>query len=228
MHAKLPTEEGGLLVNVLKELGDQIAKLNMGAAEQKSVSAETLADISPEDPITFPQRRADSLVALSEHYFASCTDSTVSSLTSSKAAERCQLVLHVRDDVSSSAPNTNLGGRWLLPDAARLACDAGLLVVKEDSAGKAVHFRERLCFSTVDRYFDSPFSRSKDFVIAANPAKFTCACCDFSELEKCLADDVSEAITATTAVTKWTGEIMDLSMAVDRLLWASGGRAGLG
>jgi hypothetical protein len=37
--------------------------------------------------------------------------------------------------------------------------------------GKAVHFRERLCFSTVDRYFDSPFSRSKNFVIAANPAQ---------------------------------------------------------
>jgi hypothetical protein len=317
IQAKLPAEEGGLLVKVLKELGDQFAESATQSEDEKSVPAGTETfqpneDIAGNsvilDKLTFPQRRADALVALSEHYLASCTDSAVPSLTSLKAAERCQLVLHVRDDVSDSASNTNLDGRWLLPGAARrLACDASLLVVKEDSAGnvlnigrksriippamsralgfrdggcqfpgccesryveghhikhwadggdtkldnlvtlcryhhrelhrgafflsvkpsnmgKAVHFRERLCFSTVDRYFDSPFSRSKDFVIAANPAKFTCACCDFSEFEKRLADDVSETITAQTAVTKWTGERMDLSMAVDGLLWASGGR----
>lgn len=63
IHAKLPAEEGGLLVKVLKELGDQVANLNMGAAEQKSVSAETLSYISPADPITFPQRRADALAS---------------------------------------------------------------------------------------------------------------------------------------------------------------------
>jgi hypothetical protein len=98
--------------------------------------------------------------------------------------------------------------------------------------GKAMHFRERLCFSTMDDYLNSPINRfvklgSSKHVIAANPVKFTCACCDFSELEKRLADDVSDVITATTAVTKWTGERMDLSMAVDGLLWESGGRAGL-
>ncbi len=307
ISAKLPAEEGGVLVKVLKELGDQVANLNMGAAEQKSVSAETFCDISPADPITFPQRRADALVALSEHYLASCTDSSVSSLSSLKAAERCQLVLHVRDTKNADS-NVNLDGRWLLPDAARrLACDAGLLVVKEDGAGnvldigrksrvipaamsraleirdggcqfpgccesryveghhikhwadggetkldnlvtlcryhhrelhrgafflslkpqsinskrgEVVRFAERLCFSTVDRYFDSPFSRSKDLVIAANPAKFTCACCDFSQFEKTFNEEVSEPITEKTAVTKWLGESMDLSMAVDGLLYA--------
>jgi len=307
INAKLPAEEGGVLVKVLKALGDQVANLNMGAAEQKSVSAETFCDISPANPITFPQRRADALVALSEHYLASCTDSSLPSLTSLKAAERCQLVLHVSDTKNADS-NVNLDGRWLLPDAARrLACDAGLLVVKEDGAGnvldigrksrvipsamsraleirdggcqfpgccesryveghhikhwadggetkldnlvtlcryhhrelhrgafflslkpqaihskqgKVVRFAERLCFSTVDRHFVSPFSRSKDFEIAANPAKFTCACCDFSELEKTLNEEVSEPITKKTAVTKWLGERMDLSMAVDGLIFA--------
>lgn len=57
-------------------------------------------------------------------------------------------------------------------------------------------------------------------MIAANPAEFTCACCDFSELEKRLAEDVSEVITVQTVVTKWTGEGIELSMAVDGLLWA--------
>ncbi|MBL4797915.1 MAG: HNH endonuclease [Oleispira sp.] len=244
-----------------------------------------------------------------------------SNLFAAKAADRCQLVLHVQAGDGANHQDTNsdanLGGRWLLPDAARrLACDAGLLVVREDSAGnvldigrrsriipiamsralairdggcqfpgccenryveghhikhwadggetkldnlvtlcryhhrelhrgafflsvnpisskeqgggKAVHFRERLCFSTVDRYFNSPINRTEDFVIAANPAEFTCACCGFAELEKRLEEDVSEVITATTAVTKWSGESMDLSMVIAGLLWSEGGRAGLG
>ena len=334
INAKLPAEEGSLLVKVLKELGDQIAdsakskekSLSMGAAELKSVSAETRdyenVSFIP-DTITFPQCRADALVALSEHYLASLTDSSVPTRSSLKAAERCQLVLHVHSGGESS-PNldASLEGRWLLPSAAkRLACDASLLVVKEDSAGnvldvgrrsriipaamsralgvrdggcqfpgccesryveghhikhwadggetkldnlvtlckyhhrelhkgtfylslkpesvesisakeqggKAVRFAERLCFSKVDRYFDSPFNCSKDFVIAANPAKFTCACCDFSELEKTLAEDVSEPITANTAVTKWAGETLDLGRAIEGLLNASKGSGpGLG
>jgi len=53
-------------------------------------------------------------------------------------------------------------------------------------------------------------------VIAANPAKFTCACCDFSELEKALPNAINEK----TAVTKWLGESMDLGMAIDGLLHA--------
>ena len=98
---------------------------------------------------------------------------------------------------------------------------------------KAAHFRERLCFSTMEDDLNSPINcfaktGSPKHVIAPNPATFTCACCDFSEFEKRLADDVSEVITAQTAVTKWTGERMDLNMAMDGLLWASYGRAGLG
>ena len=330
IHAKLPAEEGGLLVKVLNELGDQFADsadvidyAHLKSA--KSVSAETFSPDSDgysykPDKLSFPQRRADALVALSEHYLASNKD-TSSNLFAAKAADRCQLVLHVQAGDGANQQDTNLdanlGGRWLLPDAARrLACDAGLLVVREDSAGnvldigrrsriipiamsralairdggcqfpgccenryieghhikhwadggetkldnlvtlcryhhrelhrgayflsvnpvsskeqgdgKAVHFRERLCFSTVDRYFDSPINRTEDFVIAANPAEFTCACCGFSELEKRLEEDVSEVITATTAVTKWSGESMDLSMVIAGLLWSEGGRAGLG
>ncbi|MBL4799113.1 MAG: DUF222 domain-containing protein [Oleispira sp.] len=329
IQAKLPAEEGSLLVKVLKELGDQIAyptaaeepSLSMGAAEAKSVTAVTPSNETTSfipDKLTFPQRRADALVALTEHYLASSTASSVPSLkptlSSLKAAERCQLVLHVHagDDSNLSANlDASLEGRWLLPEAAkRLACDASLLVVKEDSAGnildigrktriippaisraldirdggcqfpgccesryveghhikhwadggetkldnlvtlckyhhrelhkgafylclkpeqlrsgvsklessKPERFADRLCFSKVDRYFDSPLNRSKDFVIATNPAKFTCACHSFSELEKTLNGELSEPITEKTAVTKWTGERMDLSMTIDGLM----------
>jgi hypothetical protein len=53
--------------------------------------------------------------------------------------------------------------------------------IKQTAASKPQRFAQRLCFSKVDRYFDAPFNRlssdkEKDFVIAANPAKFTCAC----------------------------------------------------
>jgi len=86
---------------------------------------------------------------------------------------------------------------------------------------KQVRFAERLCFSKVDRYFDSPFSRTDDYVIAANPAKFTCACCDSSDssdLSKTLPRLIYNSIDEKTAVTKWAGEGMDLGMAVDGLL----------
>ena len=86
---------------------------------------------------------------------------------------------------------------------------------------KPMRFVERLCFSKVNRYFDSPFNRSEDFVIAANPAKFSCARCDFSELEKNLPSGIDEK----TAVTKWDGEAMDLGMAVDGL-WSAGKKGG--
>jgi hypothetical protein len=80
-------------------------------------------------------------------------------------------------------------------------------------------FADRLCFSKVDRYFDAPFNRSDKFVIAANPAKFTCACCDSSVLEKALPPAIYQSINATTAVTGWLGESMDLSMAIDGLIY---------
>jgi len=330
VQARLPDEEGSLLIKVLEELSSQIvdtaavsdeASLVMGAAEEKCVTAEASSKKSVSfipDKLSFSQRRADALVALSEQYLASLNRSEGASL---KAAERCQLVMHVHScsnsgDGSSSNLNASLGanldGRWLMPDAARrLACDASLLVVKEDSAGNVLdigrktriippamsralairdggccqfpgccesryteghhikhwadggdtkldnlvtlckyhhrelhkgafylclkpeslthtqsepeRFADRLCFSKVDRYFDSPFNRSKDFVIAANPAKFTCACHSFSELEKTLDDELSEPITEKTAVTKWAGERMDLGMTIEGLLNASKG-----
>jgi hypothetical protein len=90
------------------------------------------------------------------------------------------------------------------------------LSLKPESTSK--RFVERLCFSKVDRYFDSPYNRSEDYVIAANPAKFTCACCDPSDLSKTLPRLIYNSIDEKTAVTKWAGEGMDLGMAVDGLL----------
>ncbi|MBQ0730742.1 MAG: DUF222 domain-containing protein [Oleispira antarctica] len=337
IKARLPAEEGALVAKALQALGDSIAdakkrEVDDESAENndKNVSAETEMETfsfgslieneeeKEEEKLTFPQRRADALVAMTEHYLASGSDGS-QGLSSLKGAERCQLVMHVRADSHNIGVNNDasLDGRWLLPNAARrLACDASLLVVHEDNVGnvldigrktrvippamarvlairdsgccqfpgccetryteghhirhwadggetkldnlvtlcryhhrelhtgsfflslkpethilaakefkddKPVRFVERLCFSKVDCYFDAPFKRSEDFVIAANPAKFTCACCDESKFEEALPSAIDEK----TAVTKWTGESMDVGMAIDGLL-SAGSRWGNG
>ena len=311
IKAKLPQEEGGLIAKALTELGDRIAdsKNRADAAEdieaEKSVSAETETFTldKQEEQITFPQRRADALIAMTEHYLAN------PDFESLKGAERCQLIMHIRASTHTGSSNAcvsndaSLDGRWLLPNAARrLACDASLLVVQEDEVGnvldigrktriippamaralsirdggcqfpgccesryveghhikhwadggetkldnlvtlcryhhrelhkgsfflslkpdletdKPVRFAERLCFSKVDRYFDAPYNRTEDYVIAANPAKFTCACCDPPELGKTIPRLIYDSIDKNTAITKWTGESMDVGMAIDGLL----------
>jgi hypothetical protein len=335
IKARLPAEEGALVAKALQELGDSIADSKKADVEneaaensEKDVSAETKMEIfsfgslaeKEEEKLTFPQRRADALVAIAEHYLASGLGGS-HGLSSLKGAERCQLVLHVRAGSSLDSDAANLDGRWLIPNAARrLACDASLLVVQEDEVGnvldigrktriippamaralatrdggcqfpgccesryteghhikhwadggetkldnlvtlcryhhrelhkgsfflsvkpeshvlaakkskddKPVRFVKRLCFSKVDRYFDSPFNRSEDFVIAANPAKFTCACCEPSDLSKTLPKLIYNSIDEKTAVTKWEGEGMDIGMAIDGLLSATNRKIGGG
>jgi len=106
--------------------------------------------------------------------------------------------------------------------------ESHVLATKSPNDDKPVRFAERLCFSKVDRYFDAPFNRSEDYVIAANPAKFTCACCDSTDLGKALPRLIYNVIDEKTAVTKWTGERMDLGMAIDGLLNATNRKRGEG
>jgi hypothetical protein len=158
IKAKLPAEEGALLVKVLKELGDRLAAndnavgtldVNKSDDEKsdeektKNVSAETFSSYKNNDlekdkllkkePLTFPQRRADALVMMAEGYVAQSGEAL-----GLKGHERCQLVLHVQKG------HDDLDGRWLLPDAARrLACDASLLVVEQDEVGNVLDIGRR-------------------------------------------------------------------------------------
>jgi hypothetical protein len=149
IKAKLPAEAGGLLVKVIKELGDQLAAAENAAEQEKGekVAADAFSEYKKDDslnekllkePLTFPQRRADALVMLAE------------GAGSLKGHERCQLLLHVhtghvhQDGLGSTALDSNLDGRWLLPDAARrLACDASLLVVEQDDVGNVLNIGRR-------------------------------------------------------------------------------------
>ena len=302
IQATLPAEEGGILVKVLKELGDRlVAEASQETEDEKQLSIEPEPEIVTA-VTSFPQQRADALVAIAEHYLATGSGGAVNL----KASERCQLIMHVHSGADAGSLHAGLGanldGQWLAPDAARrLACDASLRLVTEDEQGNVLdigrrsrvissamsraltirdggcqfpgccesryvdghhikhwadggetkldnlvtlcryhhrelhkgnyflcvkpethtlqRFADRLCFSKVDPYFDAPFNRSDKFVIAPNPAKFTCACCDSSVLEKALLPSIYRSINATTAVTGWLGEQMDLSMAIDGLIY---------
>ena len=61
IQATLPAEEGGLLVKVLKDLGDRLVT----EEKQLSIEPEIVTEVT-----SFPQRRADALVAIAEHYLA--------------------------------------------------------------------------------------------------------------------------------------------------------------
>jgi hypothetical protein len=165
IKAKLPAEEGALVVKVLKELGDRLAAndnavgtldVNKSDDEKsddeksdeektKNVSAETFSSYKNNDlekdkllkePLTFPQRRADALVMMVEGFVSQSGEAL-----GLKGHERCQLVLHVQKDANS---RHDLDGRWLLPDAARrLACDASLLVVEKDEVGNVLDIGRR-------------------------------------------------------------------------------------
>jgi len=277
IHAKLPPEEGSLVAKTLKELGDKLAETEIQAeaqseqkdnTEPKNVSAETFSLNKTEEKLTFPQRRADALIALSEHYLATVhnasantpTNASTNTLTALKSAERCQLILHIQAGDQNRHP-ANLDGQWLTPSAARrMACDAGLLIVEEDhhikhwadggetkldnlvtlcryhhrelhkgsfylslkpaatNSDKPTRFAQRLCFSKIEQYWNAPFNRTADFIIAPSPAEFTCAHSNSHELKDAIPEEIYQTINEKTAVTKWAGERMDLSMAIDGLL----------
>jgi hypothetical protein len=314
IHAKLPAEEGSLVAKTLKELGDKLAETETeqkDKTEPKNVSAETFSRNQTEEKLTFPQRRADALIALSEHYLATVqsasTNASTNSLTALKSAERCQLILHIQAGSLNQSPQ-HLDSQWLPPSTARrMACDAGLLIVEEDEAGnvlnigrksriipaamaralairdngcqfpgccetryteghhikhwadggetkldnlvtlcryhhrelhkgsfyltlkpsihstvaktdKPIRFAQRLCFSKVEKYWKAPFNQKADTIIANNPAEFTCAHCKSHELKDAIPEEIYKTINEKTAVTKWAGERMDMSMAIDGLL----------
>lgn len=89
IQATLPAEEGGLLIKVLKELGDRLVvepSLEIKSEKQLSIEPKIVTEVT-----SFPQRRADALVAIAEHYLATGSGDAVNL----KASDRCQLIMHV-------------------------------------------------------------------------------------------------------------------------------------
>ena len=146
-------------VRVSPELhtGDSCSGSSPGETSEK-LSAETLSDhlvyARAEEKIsaeTFSQHmnqvRADALVSVMEHFLATGPD--YPGLQSLKGSERCQVVLHVdvntlreqRSGVCCTHGRAHFEDKpWLSPATARrLSCDASLVTVLEDGAGKVLN-----------------------------------------------------------------------------------------
>ena len=134
IHAKLPAEVGALVVKAIEAIVQRQKTLD----ETENVSAET----------SFPQKRADALSQMAEHYIATATnDSGTKSLAGN---QKCQIMLHVDLDTlqgkhSSGHPCCNTDNEhWISPDVVRqLACDASLTTVLEDNKGKVLNIGRR-------------------------------------------------------------------------------------
>ncbi|MFN2328263.1 MAG: DUF222 domain-containing protein, partial [Chromatocurvus sp.] len=97
------------------------------------------------------QVRADALVAMVEHFLASNPD--YRGLQALKGTERCQVVMHVdvntlreqRSGVCCTHGRAHFEDKpWLSPATARrLSCDASLVTVLEDDAGKVLNVGRR-------------------------------------------------------------------------------------
>ncbi len=130
--------------------------------EKERSSAERLPDhlayARAEEKIsaaTFSQHmnqvRADALVAMVEHFLASNPD--YRGLQALKGSERCQVVMHVdvntlreqRSGVCCTHGRAHFEDKpWLSPATARrLSCDASLVTVLEDDAGKVLNVGRR-------------------------------------------------------------------------------------
>jgi hypothetical protein len=139
LHAKLPAEVGALVVKALnavlrQELADKREKALVEDGgfivehdDEESVPAET-----------FPQKRADAIGQMAEHYIASWDNGD--GIQSLRGHEKCQVMLHV----STNTPDSHVDEQWVSPDTARhLACDASLVKVTEGSDGEVLNIGRR-------------------------------------------------------------------------------------
>jgi hypothetical protein len=174
IHAKLPPEAGALVVKAIDavavpEQEEKQATLRAGAVNENDDehdSAESFSEaVEKERPAMFREllshTRADALVKITEHFLATCGNST--QWRGLKGSERCQVVLHV--DIDTLRQNEKEPGAqhqhchfdkkpWLSPKTARrLCCDASLVTVLEDMNGKVLNVgrRSRTVPAAIDR-----------------------------------------------------------------------------
>jgi len=164
IHAKLPPEAGALVVKAIEAVAtpEQIEKqqaIQSSRADEdddKDDSAETFSEaVEKEEPSKYQEllchTRADALVAITEHFLATADEDA--RFRGLKGSERCQVLLHVDiktlrehgEPASCAHEHCHFDEKsWLsLRTAKRLACDASLVTVLEDDAGKVLNIGRR-------------------------------------------------------------------------------------
>ena len=168
IHAKLPAEEGSLVVKALEavarpiqrekqeEVRYEMANPENEAYDEADVSAEIFSrSVEKEVPNHFQEllehTRADALVTVAEHFLA--TSDKSGDFKALKGSERCQVVLHVGINTlrhngghscASHEPCHLDQQPWIYPQTARrLACDASLVTALEDEQGNILNIGRR-------------------------------------------------------------------------------------
>jgi hypothetical protein len=143
---RLPAAEGAAFLKAMEAITQTIGQQE--ATNQGSMSSDVSAETSDEDStLTFPQKRADALVAMADLAMASLATDGKPACT----ADKYQVVIHLdanrTKDVSAetfSSPHGTLesdGCHFPLAAATarRLACDAALVTVLEDASGNVLN-----------------------------------------------------------------------------------------
>jgi hypothetical protein len=161
LRAKLPQLEGGLLIKAIEEImrqqdknhSEQVSKKEQNASAEAPVPEQ--ASVPVVEKISYGQKRADGLAALSEHYIATATvDDENGGVQALAGHERCQVVLHLSVDTleaeykqelkhgESSQCHTpaNMDYQWIsMANAKRFSSDASLYTVLEDKYGNVLN-----------------------------------------------------------------------------------------
>lgn len=152
IKAKLTAETGALVVKAIDAIVREQITRELQENEQKNVSAETFSDEQTSNALSFPQRKADALATMAEHYLATIKNDT--GIKTLAGSERCQLILHVDINTlrskgcshqTTANKHCNLDNQhWIKPETAkRLSCDASLVTVMEDGEGNVLNIGRR-------------------------------------------------------------------------------------
>ncbi|QIB66710.1 HNH endonuclease signature motif containing protein [Kineobactrum salinum] len=163
VHAKLPAEAGALLVKAIEAIvaPTQAEKQTQIREQRQAQSQDNLSAETREPPFEAQEScqfqellehtRADALIAISEHFLATCKRNE--GLAALKGSERCQVMLHVdietlrRQQHATDCEHShcNLDDKhWIAPHTARrLSCDATLVTVLEDKDGNVLNIGRR-------------------------------------------------------------------------------------
>lgn len=139
-RGRLRPEDGAVFIKAMQATMDQ---LNEKTFQQKRVSEQDKAEnvsaetFCEEEQLSYPQKRADALVHLAEHYLTGGGNGH-SALT---GGDKYQVMLHIHAGADEQTTDSYIDGGPTLPPATvqRLVCDASRVTVAEDAAGNVLN-----------------------------------------------------------------------------------------
>jgi hypothetical protein len=149
---RLAPEEGAVFVEAMdavmhqmneeafqRERAEKICEHSSEAIDVSAETPNTENNKAPEEPYTFPQKRADALVRVAEHYLATAKDGPVPL----SGGDKTHVIVHINADSNTDAHHPAAwieNGPVLSPATVkRLASDASLVTVLEDKDGKVLN-----------------------------------------------------------------------------------------